>query len=82
MIYSAQIRAARGLLGWSQADLATAADIGLSTVKRMEASAGLLQAHGGNIWAVQQALEKAGIVFLQAGAGEGPGVRLREAPEV
>ena len=32
----AQIRAARGLLGWSQSDLADASGLSLPTVKRTE----------------------------------------------
>ena len=79
MIYSAQIRAARGLLDWSQNELASAAGVGLSTVKRMEASAGLVQGNAGNIWRLQQTLEAAGVVFLDAGT-EGPGVRLNATP--
>ncbi|MGV8998275.1 MAG: helix-turn-helix domain-containing protein [Parvibaculaceae bacterium] len=81
MIYSAQIRAARGLLGWSQNELANATELGLSTIKRMEASAGLVQGNGGNIWRLQQVLEGAGIVFILAGAEGGPGVRLAKSPE-
>ena len=61
MIYSAQIRAARGLLGWSQNELAAAAELGVSTVKRMEASATLVQGNGGNIWRLQEVLVAAGL---------------------
>jgi len=80
MIYSVQIRAARGLIAWSQQELAEAAQIGLATVKRMEASPGLLMGNAGNIWRVKDALEARGVVFVEAGADGGPGVRLREIP--
>lgn len=80
MIYSAQIRAARALIAWSQSQLAEAAGIGSATVKRMEASPGLLLANAGNVWRVQKALEAAGVVFLNATRDEGPGVRLSSVP--
>lgn len=81
MIYSAQIRAARGLLGWSQPDLASEAGVSLSTVKRMEASSGLAQGHASNIWRLQEALMEAGVVFIAAAEEEGPGVRLLKVPD-
>ena len=61
MIYSAQIRAARGLLSWSQIELAAAAGLGISTVKRMEASATLVQGNAGNIWRLHEVLVAAGV---------------------
>ncbi len=79
MITAAQLRGARGLLGWSQSDLAERASVSLSTIKRMEASAGLIRGVGENIWSVQRALEQAGIVFIDEDGG-GRGVRLR-APD-
>lgn len=81
MIYSAQIRAARGLLGWSQIELATAAGLGISTVKRMEASATLVQGNAGNIWRLQEVLVAAGVEFIAPDASAGPGVRLLKVPE-
>ena len=65
MITAGQLRAARGLLGWSQADLAENAGIGLSTVKRMEASDGPIRGIADSIWKVQRALEAAGISFFE-----------------
>lgn len=81
MIYSAQIRAARGLLGWSQNELAAAAELGVSTVKRMEASAALVQGNGGNIWRLQEVLVAAGVEFIAPDANAGPGVRLSGTPK-
>ena len=36
MLYPAQIRAARALLGWHQIDLAQKAKVGLATIQRLE----------------------------------------------
>ncbi|MEQ8327929.1 MAG: helix-turn-helix transcriptional regulator [Parvibaculum sp.] len=77
MIYSAQIRAARGLLDWSREELAAAAGLGLSTVQRMEKGDGPARGHAGNVWSLQAALEAAGVVLLPADETAGPGVRLK-----
>ena len=37
-----QLKAARALLGWSQEELATASDVSLPTIKRLEAAEGWL----------------------------------------
>ncbi len=76
MRFSAQLRAARGLLGWSQSQLAEASSVGLSTIRRMEGSDGSLRGTAENVWKVQQALEDAGVIFIDADE-EGPGVRLK-----
>ena len=82
MLFAEQIRAARGLLDWTQRELADQAGVSLSTVKRMEAGAGPAQGHGRNIWALQETLEKAGIRFLGPGeADAGPGVCLKARTE-
>src|SRR3546814_8959617 len=73
MITPAQIRAARGLLGWSQDQLATAANVGLSTLK--DAESGKRDPIASNIEAIRWALEAAGVKFIPAN-GDGPGVRL------
>jgi len=56
--------------------LADASGLALSTIKRMEGSDGPLRGNAGNVWKVQQALEDAGVIFIDA-AEEGPGVRLK-----
>ena len=76
MISNAQLRAARGLLGWSQARLAEESGLGIATVKRMEGERGPFRSSAGNVWKVQQTLEDAGVIFIDA-AEEGPRVRLR-----
>ncbi len=76
MITNAQLRAARSLLGWSQARLAEASGLGIATIKRMEGERGPLRSSAGNVLKVQQALEDAGVIFIDADE-EGPGVRLK-----
>ncbi len=77
MITVAQMRAARGLLGWNQARLAAASGLAVSTIKRMEGSERLLRGTAENVWKVQQALEQAGVIFIDENE-EGPGVRLKK----
>ena len=77
---TAQIRAARALLDWSQPKLAEAAKLSLPTISRMEGPLGPSRSTVANVEAVRRAFEDAGIVFLDAGeptAGGGPGVRLK-----
>ncbi|MEP9349167.1 helix-turn-helix domain-containing protein [Xanthobacter sp. KR7-225] len=73
-----QIAAARALVGLSQADVATRANISVPTLKRMEASEGPAAGLANNVAAVMRTLEAAGIAFLAEGqaADGGPGVRL------
>jgi transcriptional regulator with XRE-family HTH domain len=75
MIEPSQCRAARGLLDWTQAELAAASDIGISTLRRFEQ--GQQNPIPNNLAAIRRALEKAGVRFINAGKGGGPGVRLR-----
>lgn len=63
---SAQIRAARGFLAWSQTELAEKSGVSLPTIKRMETK-GLESCNFGNVKAVQEALETAGITFSPEG---------------
>ncbi len=78
MITVEQLRAARGLLGWSQNQLAEASTLAISTIRRMEGDRGPLRSSAENVLKVQQALEDAGVVFIDRNGG-GPGVRLRDA---
>jgi predicted transcriptional regulator len=72
-----QIKAARALLGWSQADLARGSGISEPTIARLEAVEGEIGGRQGTARRIQAALEKAGIEFIYENGG-GPGVRLRE----
>jgi transcriptional regulator with XRE-family HTH domain len=77
IITAAQVKAARVLLGLSQRDLAKIAGLGIATVKRLETAT---EPRGAvtTMLKVQNALEKAGIEFIPAGAGKGHGVRLSQ----
>jgi ribosome-binding protein aMBF1 (putative translation factor) len=76
MRYSAQIRAARALLGWSQDRLAKKADIGLATLRRIEQKEGIAKGNFSTIIKIQKALEQAGIRFTEDDTGE-IGVRMK-----
>jgi hypothetical protein len=77
MITGRQIVAGRGLVGWSQQDLADNSKLSYSTILRAEAVRGIPPLRAANVDAIQRALEGAGVVFLNADAGGGRGVRLR-----
>ena len=71
-----QLRAARGLLGWSQSELAARAGLSLPTVKRLEGGFGPRVSDDAQA-KLQQAIEAAGIEFLNENGG-GFGVRFRK----
>jgi len=71
-----QVRAARGLLRWSQNALAEASLVSVPTIKRLEAQAGVLGGQRRTARAIVTALEAAGIEFIPENGG-GPGVRLK-----
>jgi transcriptional regulator with XRE-family HTH domain len=68
-----QIKAARGLLGWSQEAIAKASGVSIPTVKRLEAAGGDLGGRPATGEKIIAALEKAGVEFLD----DGRGVRLK-----
>lgn len=71
-----QCRAARGLLNWSQEQLAALSGVSRSTIKDFECHRHAL--HRATEAMVVKALEAAGVRLLSA-EGEGPGVRLARA---
>jgi predicted transcriptional regulator len=73
MITARQIRAARGLLGWSQQTLADKAIVSHAALTRLER--GMVDSRMSTLSAVQAALEAAGIEF-QSVPGKWEGVRL------
>ena len=75
MLSPAQVRAARGLVDWSQSDLASKAGVGPSTVRNFEA--GRSTPIDNNLAAIRAALESAGVEFIAENGG-GAGVRLRK----
>jgi predicted transcriptional regulator len=76
MLQTAQIRAARALLGWNQGDLAKAAKVNVATIRRIEGREGPVMAYVSTLMRIQSAFEQAGISFLDNDAGGGIGVRL------
>ena len=76
---SAQIRAARALLDWTQPKLAEMAKLSVPTVRRMEGTRGPSASTEANVEAVRRALEAGGVVFLakEESKDGGPGVRLK-----
>lgn len=74
VISGRHIRAARGLLGWTQAELARRSRVGLGTVRRMEDFDGPVGARTDTLRSVIGILERAGVEFLN---GDAPGVRLK-----
>jgi transcriptional regulator with XRE-family HTH domain len=69
-----QCRAARGLIGWSQEQLADAAGVAVRTLISFEA--GDRKPYQRTLAAIRSALEAAGVEFIAQDDG-GPGVRLR-----
>lgn len=72
-----QVKAARALLAWSQADLATASGVSEPTIKRLEAQDDNLGGSAGTRDKIRAALEAAGVEFIPENGG-GAGVRLRK----
>jgi len=66
-----QSRAARGLLDWSQAELAVRSNLSESTVRDFEKGRRVPSIN--NLAAIRRALEAAGVEFID---GKQPGVRL------
>jgi len=83
MITSAQMKAARALLGLDQRALAEAAGLSLPTIQRMEASNGTIRGNVDSLVKVVAALEGLGVELIAEGAPSpkgGRGVRLTGAP--
>jgi transcriptional regulator with XRE-family HTH domain len=80
MRYSAQIRAARALLGWSQEQLANASGIGWATLRRIEQKEGTIRGNFSTILKIQKTFEQAGIHFIENNS-EGMGVLLKKGSE-
>ena len=80
MITSAQIRAARALLGTYQRTLARISGLSLPTIHRMEASAGQVRGVVGSLVKLVDALDILGIDLIgenAPSAAGGRGVRLK-----
>lgn len=72
-----QCRAARGLLDWTQENLAERAGVSRSTIRGFEN--GQHDLHRASTAVIRGALEAAGVILLDSDHEAGPGVRLRQA---
>jgi transcriptional regulator with XRE-family HTH domain len=80
MITSAQLRAARGLLGIDQRELADLAGLSVPTIQRMEASNGVIRGNVESMMKLMTALDVAGVELIAEDAASratGRGVRLK-----
>ena len=75
MLTPEQCRAARGLLDWTQEELAERAGVSRGTIRGFEN--GRHELHRGSTVVVRAALEAAGVILIDPDAEYGPGVRLR-----
>jgi transcriptional regulator with XRE-family HTH domain len=83
MITSAQMRAARALLGIDQRQLAQRSGLSLPTIQRMEASDGVIRGNVDSLMKLVGALAANGIELIGEGTAStsgGRGVRLKRAP--
>jgi transcriptional regulator with XRE-family HTH domain len=72
-------RAARGLLAWSQTQLAQASLVGLSTVRNFEAE--LRETTAANLAAIRGAFERAGVLFEADSKRVGVSISIRKLPK-
>ncbi|MGB7974067.1 MAG: helix-turn-helix transcriptional regulator [Roseiarcus sp.] len=80
MVEAAQVRAARALIGWSQAKLAETSGVPAPKINAFETgSPGPFAEEA--LDKIRAALEAAGVVFIPKDGGAGIGVRLREPHE-
>ena len=80
MMSSAQLRAARALLGIDQRRLAELSGLSIPTIQRMEASDGVIRGNVESLMKLIAALDAAGIELIAAGAVSatgGRGIRLK-----
>ncbi len=80
MITSAQLRAARAMLGVDQRKLAELSNLSLPTIQRMETSGGVIRGNVESLMKLVAALDTAGIELIGEGAqslGGGRGVRVK-----
>lgn len=72
-----QIRAARALLGWKQADLASASGVSEISIKNIER--GTTDPRASTLGKIETAFIQAGVVFLDPGVDRSGGAGLRLA---
>lgn len=76
MLTGSQLRAARGLLNLSVAELAEQTGLAVNTIRRAEATNGPAPITAANLALLANVFERAGILFIPADR-LGPGVRLK-----
>ena len=81
LVTTRQIKAARALLGWSQATLAQRSGVSEPTIARLESEDGRLGGREGTGDKIRTAIEAAGVEFIEENGG-GLGVRLRKRSRV
>jgi transcriptional regulator with XRE-family HTH domain len=64
LITSGQIKAGRALVGWTARELAAKADIGFSTLIRLESESGVPSSNVRTLEAIKKVFENAGIEFI------------------
>jgi transcriptional regulator with XRE-family HTH domain len=74
-ISSGQLRAARGLIGWSQQELSEKSEVGRATIADFES--GKRAPYATTLARLQETLIVAGVEFIAENGG-GAGVRLRK----
>jgi len=67
------------MLRWSAKKLSEMSRVSLPTIQRMEGARGLLRSSVESVMKIEQALEDAGIAFIDEDEKLGPGVRLRKS---
>jgi transcriptional regulator with XRE-family HTH domain len=80
VITSAQLRAARALLGIDQRKLAELSGLSVPTIQRMEASEDVIRGNVDSLVKLTSAIDAAGVELIQQDAvseGGGRGVRLK-----
>ncbi len=80
VISGIQIRSARAMLGWSAKKLAERAAITRNTVQRLESFEDIPPSRTQSLVELKRVFEEAGIEFIDAADGKGPGVRLANWP--
>jgi transcriptional regulator with XRE-family HTH domain len=71
-----QLRAGRGLLGWTAQDLADASGVGVATIRRAEAGDGQVRMIPANTAALIRTMAEKGVDFIEENGG-GAGVRMK-----
>ena len=72
-----QIRAARGVLGWSIDEFAKISTVGAATLKRYELVDSVPKSRKDNLEKIKQAFERHGIEFIGT-PNDAPGIRIHK----